>query len=443
MTISKDNLFGLVILMSAISGIRSILPLGEIQYEGYVLPLLLFLGLSIVTDTGKWKVGMFTFFCIVLLFLLSSFFLNLQEILQNSFKGKSGLGKFFNQSILTVILVFFSIYSAKNYDGRVKDLIDDMKKYSIYSFYLVVFYCILEYLAFFIQPFDSIVNGIDLIIRDPMFVEFSNYYQRLRGLQYETPAFGGYLGFMCIIFLDKIVLDRKPKYIVHYIIVLILGILSGSRTALVLSILISFFFMVLISKSRIIKKRYVYISIFASMLLFASNTAVQGKLLSVVSGFDEKSEHAFSNLVRFGSQIAAVNMALDNPFTGIGYSQFGFIVKEYYPEWAKLSPVTQGYMSQYKDGWPNGYSLFTRLFAELGIIFFIVFIVSGIRIFLILYKQIGKGNKENHFYLFAVLLYVHSVLTFLQFDSIRNIYFWCFVSLTFLIVKKNKRKSLT
>jgi len=439
MKISKDNLFRLIIFCSAINGTRVILPLGEIQYEAYVLPLFMFIGLSLITDDGKMKQNVFVFCCCIIAIVASSFFLNFNEIIENHFKGKSGLGKFLNQSILTVIMVMYSIYLSKNYYGRAEELAEDLKRYSIYGFYLVLAYCFFEYLAFYVEPIDSLVNALDLIIRDPSFADF---HLRLRGLQYETPAFGGYLGFMCIVFLDRIFFDRKRRFYVHYILVLVLGILSGSRTAIVVSLIISLFYLAVLVKSKVVKKRFALATIFGAIMLLAINETVQTKILSVVSGIGEKSDHSHSNLTRFGGQVAAIKMALNHPLTGIGYGQYGFNVSDYYPEWAKYSYQVGLYMSPHNSGWPNAYSLIARIFAEFGMVVFILLVIVGFRVFLNLYRRVGQVEHKIQLYSFAAIMFVHSILIFLQFDSIRNIYFWSFLSLYFLMSSNGKKKWL-
>ncbi|MFY0600323.1 MAG: oligosaccharide repeat unit polymerase [Cyclobacteriaceae bacterium] len=439
MKITRDSLFGFMIACSAISGIHSVLPLGELSYEAYTLPLLLFIVFGIAIN--KWYVKnviavfVFTVVCV----LIISFLLNAGHISGHSFKGKSGVGKFVGQFVLVVIFLFYSGILFHTYKGRSVYLIGLIKKYSVYMFYIVFLYSAVEFISIFSASANKIIVGIDNIIRDPT---FSYYNTRLRGLQYESPAFGAYLGIMCIVFLDNAILEKRKIFFIYYGIAILLSILSGSRTGIIICFLLSFFYMFSLTKAKIVSKKYIIYSFCLIIVLFVSSTTLREKLQSVINWTEYSGYHAASNFVRFGSQLAALNMAIDNPLTGIGFGQYGFLVKDYYPSYIREIHTIKMYSNNAAPNWPPAYSFVTRMLAEFGLVISFAFFVLAGRHFLKIYRKITT-DKDSHKYVFLLNLFFYSFLIFLQFDSIRNIHFWNFLSLYFIASYEDRHLNIS
>jgi O-antigen ligase len=110
-------------------------------------------------------------------------------------------------------------------------------------------------------------------------------------------------------------------------------------------------------------------AIAASLLLLASSSIFityaanfDGIVAGVVNGT------SVSDLSRLAYQVTALKIFASSPIFGVGLGQFAFNAAASMPSWGFLSPEV-GPALIYPDApWPNTYSLYARLAAELGLI---------------------------------------------------------------------------
>jgi uncharacterized integral membrane protein len=101
--------------------------------------------------------------------------------------------------------------------------------------------------------------------------------------------------------------------------------------------------------------------LFAGALAYRLWAQSQGVVDQVVLG------DSVSNLSRLAFQAAGLAIFHHRPLLGVGLGQFGFHVLDALPSWAFLSPEVRPMVTFPEAPWPNVYSLYVRLAAELGI----------------------------------------------------------------------------
>lgn len=425
-------LLALIIFFSVLSGIPGILPLGEIRFEAYSIPLVFFLSYELLIKNLKFKkrpLGLSLFLLSIILF---SFVLNYDIISINFFKSKSGFSKFFGQFILIIIFLLYYNILCRIFEHDWIKLINFLKRFTIYGFYVLVIYALFEYIALFSSTIDSVVNGIDSAIRDERYVVYAG---RLRGLQYESPAFGAYLGYVFIVFLDQIFIEKKKLHIINIFIVLFLSVNSGSRTGLIITFVIGFFYLLFAFRARLLNLKLVLLLPVIIAPIFIFESIIEDKINSVTNWSSHGGQHSASNFIRVGSQLAAFSIAIDHPYVGIGLGQFGFKVKDYYPFWLEGNHLKEMYSSEkYPSSWPPAYSLLARLSAEFGLIVVLLLVIWIVRKAWQLFCRVREEPRK----IFVLTLLFYFVLFFLQFDSIRNIHFWNLLVLLTIINNEKK-----
>ena len=75
-----------------------------------------------------------------------------------------------------------------------------------------------------------------------------------------------------------------------------------------------------------------------------------------------------SDLSRLAYQVTALKIFAANPIVGVGFGQFAFNAAASMPSWGFLSPEVRPSLLYPEAPWPNTYSLYARLAAELGVI---------------------------------------------------------------------------
>jgi O-antigen ligase len=97
-------------------------------------------------------------------------------------------------------------------------------------------------------------------------------------------------------------------------------------------------------------------------LAYRTWTQSQGLVDQVVAG-DSVSNHS-----RLAFQTAGLAIFQTHPLFGVGLGQFGFHVAEALPSWGFLSPEVRPMITFPEAPWPNVYSIYVRLAAELGLV---------------------------------------------------------------------------
>lgn len=214
-----------------------------------------------------------------------------------------------------------------------------------------------------VQPWDSVLN-LKLV---------DGWDSRLRTVSFEPPAFGNFAGLAWPWLICAVLMTRKSRRALHIILlsaftILIVG--SQARTGWLLlgANLVSFGllrFLFLPREGRVNKPAAL---ITGSILLLAGASILviyaanfDGIVAGVVDGT------SVSDLSRLAYQVTALKVFAANPIVGVGLGQYAFNAAASIPSWGFLSPEVGPSLIYPEAPWPNTYSLYARLAAELGL----------------------------------------------------------------------------
>jgi uncharacterized integral membrane protein len=200
--------------------------------------------------------------------------------------------------------------------------------------------------------------------------------QRIRSVSFEPPAFGNYTGFAWPWLWYAAVAAPPGKRLLPWLLVTAMTLtilLSQSRTGLLmlganLAGLAALFLLYAQPRAQGEAAAALRLLLPVSAALFATGLAYrlwaqsQGMIDEIVLG------DSVSNLSRLGFQAAGLTIFQQHPLFGVGLGQFGFHVLEALPSWAFLSSEVRPMVTFPEAPWPNVYSLYVRLAAELGIV---------------------------------------------------------------------------
>ena len=206
---------------------------------------------------------------------------------------------------------------------------------------------------------------------------------RLRSVSFEPPAFGNYTGFAWpwVWFAAvKAAPERQLRAWGLFALFTAAILLAASRTGL-LMLATNIAVMALLgalyarpagkSEAAAAARLLAPIAIGAMLLIAALWSA--GRYQEIVGGLMQGD--SVSNISRFGFQVAGFNMFMAHPLLGVGLGQFGFHVVENLPDWIYRSPEVAPMITYPTAPWPNLYSIYARLLAELGIVGLVAWVV--------------------------------------------------------------------
>ena len=155
----------------------------------------------------------------------------------------------------------------------------------------------------------------------------------------------------------------------------------------------------------------------------------------ITSLIKDDTVHDLSNIARYGSQIAALRMFLDNPVFGVGFGMFGFHATDYYPAWAWISmEIINWGTNSIGAPWPPAHGLYARITGELG-----MFGAALWGIFLIfVYKESmvcvreAKDRKESIFYRNCLVSFLGICLCGGNVDAFRYLFMWVLYALIWM-----------
>jgi hypothetical protein len=198
--------------------------------------------------------------------------------------------------------------------------------------------------------------------------------KRLRTVSFEPPAFGNFAGLAWPWLLYAVAITKRLRRVLHALLLVAFSILildAEARTGWLLlgTNLLSFGLLKLLFlplNGRVNKPvawiagAVLLLTIALVIVFYAANI---DSAVRVVVGGD-----SVSDLSRLAYQITAVSIFASSPIFGAGLGQFAFKAALYMPAWGFLSPEIQLSLSGGEAPWPNTYSLYARLAAELGLI---------------------------------------------------------------------------
>lgn len=360
---------------------------GALANEGtfYILIIIMPLWVMVLLEKNKLRIPGNSSFKLLSLFwiwTIISFIFNIPDIISAEFKGRSGMEKYlFQMLILSLeisasLLIYFIFRNKPRFLSNVRYAI-------IISALIAGMYSIFEISALMgaegiriavLDPVDSFIHGADIILS-------GGYYGRLRSVTAEASWFGVYSSLVFPWLLSF--LTQKSKYSIFYILFVsyytFMIVLTQSRTAYFVTIAeIVVFFLISGTWKNFLLRYKMRLGVFILVGLIAvllNSIYFQGKstIFEILASINDSDN--MSNIARFGSQIAAINMAADHPVFGVGLGQYGFYMQEYVPRWAWISPEIIIYTSNSPGtSWPPVHNIFARLVAELGFIGLIIWV---------------------------------------------------------------------
>lgn len=395
------------------------------------------------------KSTIYALFLFFIILLCLSTLLNIFNILEYYFKQTTGIQRFIRQllSVVIVGVAFFLVFVNVCRDYGVKVFFLKIRKLFFISFILVFVCGILEYVII-LYNIKSLIPIFEIFNNLP-FVELNLNYtlERVSSLTYEPPALGSYLMTISGFMFSYIITGKKAVRFIPFFLVIILSLLSKSRTALVVIILQS------------IVGFYLSYKMFPSFRRFFVKAALLGSVLSLFAivifwrpiseGVTERIEslditkveynskdNSISNKSRLGIQYAMFKVYKEYPIFGTGWGQQAFESRFHYPRWAtdRNYEFSTKYLNENIKSFPPGFNMYLRILTETGIIGFLVFILF---LYLIVKETINlyKTSVEHRFITVALLIaFTGSIINWLQIDSFGVYGFW--LGLAILIILK-------
>lgn len=387
---------------------------------------------------------LFYMWCIV------SYFSNFSAIGNSWFKGQGGHVRFFKQMIVLSMSLFgfvpFFYYVIRKIG--VVEIFFKLRSLLSVMLFVTFLFCMLEvavgwYHVKFLSP---IYDFITMIINKEETVTGVWAKNRISGFTYEPPFLAMYLIAVFPFVLTYLYDNIKKSY--YILFVLILVYLCGSRTALIICLVQLLVFLMLLlryvlnykSKYKFIERLIVTVIIAMPFVGGIVIDKTQHVINSLVIEGTNKGGSNVSNVTRMSTQLTAFEVFKQNPITGVGIGQQSYYLVKMYPDWAvKLSyELRLIYINDKDPTWPPGYSLFTRLLAETGIVGFGLFFSA---VLLLIYITFQKMVKSNQSIIFAVVftLFVGGILNAMQFDSFRSIPFWFTVGFAIVAIQQGTK----
>lgn len=321
---------------------------------------------------------------VALTVILVSFAVNFSDIVTIIFRERTGANKFAT-SLLVILYGFALAWLSEQIDeDRIVPLVARFIGWSaaISSAYLVVEFAgkhgllggafdaidgiIHTRQADIINAWNGTINEKVLYGWDP----------RLRSVSFEPPAFGNYTGFawpwvwfaalkapserklrswgLLLVFTAAILLTQSRTGILmlaaNLAVMSVIRLLYGGRNA---------------DGEAAAVVRLLGPVVLLTMLAVAAVWTL-ARYDSVVAGLMQGD--SVSNISRFGFQTAAFQMFVHHPLLGVGLGQFGFHAIDYLPDWIFRSPEVLPMITYPAAPWPNVYSIYGRIAAEMGLV---------------------------------------------------------------------------
>jgi len=362
---------------------------------------------------------------------------------EHTFKGRTGYNKFVLQlSVFLFYGIFVTIFCYSTLRAReLEKSFFNIRKVVTISFYVVSAYAFMESMHLInINLFEPILRVIDLIIRGPVEFRYMSY-GRIRSVSFEPPFLAMYLAFATPWLLSYF--HNRNSFRNYLFVGLVVGlvILSGSRSAvfIVFSQLLMYF---LLNFNGRVNIRTLIISplIFIMVLISAHITIEKVYSMSLDKTLSEN-RLLVSNVSRWANQLTSLKIAKNNPIFGVGLGQQAFYYSEYVPDWAKENSYeVRNWLDEASATIPPGFSIWTRLSAETGLVGTLMFLFFNIVVLLRIWRARQVANKKYLPIVDTILIgYWGFFINYFQFDSFRNFGYWLFFCLFLVLCTEMKQ----
>lgn len=386
-------------------------------------------------------------------FLIFCTLVNFPTVLENYFKGISGINRFFRQFLAFFIIgyLMFSLYLNIANDMGSERFFLKVRKVFFWSLLIVFPVGILEFmvLKLNIGAVKPILNLADLL----PFVKIKLDYnlRRVGSITYEPPALGTYL-ITIFGFMFSYILTSTKKYFKYIPVaaVIFLGLISGSRTAFVVlgfQMMVGFYFSFLhFQKFRKFAVRALFAGLIALVIGFSffSKTIISSvekrmESLNVTELTFSQKNNSISNKSRLGIQYALVETYKKHPVFGTGFGQQAYHSRYEYPYWATRNnwEFKAYYLNENLSSFPPGYNLYLRVLAETGIVGFIAFLVFLGTVIREMIVGFHKDRVKRYISIALIISILGFLFNWLQIDSFRLYGFWLSLAILIVLNKEN------
>lgn len=312
---------------------------------------------------------------------------NLPEILGASFRERSGLNKFATSLLVLLYGLALAWLSEQLDTERAAAFVS---RFVCWSALLSVLYVGFELLGRsgalggLFEAIDGLIHTRQSDVVNPWDGSINQkvaegWEERVRSVSFEPPAFGNYTGFAwpwVWYAAWKATPERKLSTWALLGLFTMVIVFAASRTGLL---------MLIVNLATIALLAVVYAprrsgsEAAAALRLLFPVILVLGAITAAVVAASNFGQIVFgvvqgesvSNISRLAFQVAAFNIFTGHPLFGVGLGQFGFHVAESVPDWAFRSPEVRPMLTFPLAPWPNVYSIYARIAAELGLVGFI------------------------------------------------------------------------
>lgn len=385
--------------------------------------------------------------------ILVSSVVNINHILTNSFKGRSGVNKITVQFMVIAFILFVSYSSGIII--RLKGItLYDFRRYVKYSLIPVFIYGTIE-----LFNFTGIID-LSFILKKLSFI-FQTYFRGevypkgIRAISGEVSYFAMYAAFAMPWIISYLFTEKDKKKKVKYALIssylLILLIFSKSRTAYGIIFIEMFIYTIMILISKV--QRNVKVNIIKAItIVILGFILINNTILSSISGDENsvdkisinrlivslKDPNNVSNISRIGLQKAALDIGLHNPIAGVGIGQYGFNVKGHLSDKALTSHEVERWMSEKNNHWPPAFSLYARIVAEQGIVGIIIWL--GFLGYILIKAIMVMRKKDNDIIGISLIVsFVGILISWMNADTFAQMPFWIMLP---LIIRYNNKDLL-
>ena len=451
---------GIIVLFSVIGSINnSSVIFGGLGKDGSFYPAIIFFFLFIFCVIFKREAVLMPnesgiSFLIVFVFIaFISLLLNIDSWLLDEYQGVSGCNRAIVQygSLCFYCTFVVALY---NFFYRQKDSLSFVMKWIVISAVIAAIYSVFEVGALFSNSTCLMVRGVfDSFFRGDFVGDgrIFTYTRGVRSLTGEAAFFSLYSAVVLPwIFAGMFIYHGKKKICICMlmIIYIIFNILTTSRSAYVIFVvemIVSIFMMKKNISSRKVFHAAGVILLIGSIGAFGFSSNAVWSNIDVVatfrSIFEYDDTHALSNMARYGSQQAALNMFMANPLVGVGFGEFGLHAANFYPDGSWYSPEITLWGSDIIAGpWPPTHNLYARLLAETGILGvvswcgFLICLLRGLNHV----RNVMAAEVEGKI-IGALIVSITGIMVFgLLCDSVRMVPLWLLVGLSWSCLSKYK-----
>lgn len=433
----------------------------KVSSQGYIYPIFACVVLSIFLTKGQnYLVDIpgnlsFKLLLVFILYIFFSVVFHISMMLYQNFKGIYGIERFLYQNFSAWFFVILSV-ALYNIMKKQKDLFALFFDFIHKSFYLIVVYTIIEFLAWNGNPIASdIILGLDSYIQSGDLAKSGMGILRIRGVSAEASYFSMYLCFIFPWIVGRHMVKGNKYFVGEVVYWFLLLIFTFSRTAYLIFFIELIVFVLLFWESikwKIIKFKIIFIMMSLAILFIGfymrenvKDYLYAGFMFSLDNNDTTDPSLSFSyvtsNITRIGSVVTALNIFRDYPLFGIGWGQYGFYMASYVPDWAKISPEIVEYLSNdFQSTWPFIHNLYARFLCETGIVGFLLWCsIWGVLIYQIIRIISIVSEKEKVIVKCILISLVTTLLTGFNVETFRIGEYWYVISLSWIAIEKVER----